>query len=616
MKMNKIFKLLQALLTIVLVLSCNDQLTEDHDSSRRKITVRSEVGNKVKGGYEGTTTLPSEFIMDIIQGDNEKYDYSLIKMVKDEVGTLYNAPENMALLWVDSDHSAAHIKAMTVPYGMEGIDPENPMEISVCTDQRTDEKIEVSDVLYAETGNGIKIEGDDIRIVFNHMMSKLLVTYKIEKESVKNIVVKSLSLENICIKGGFSYSEINYNNDISLGYGNIDMYHEEGKAEALFYPYIPEEDPVLAVKMTIDGLEKEFRCPVSLKDNNGFQGGKRYKMNIMISGSTISNASVTMVKEWDTDEDSIVTDDCEKVLWVGTSIPAGIEDNNYPEMVADALGFKLYNNARGSSFACFYSDEEDGTNNWKTASSWEDYSNQVWKGYSLSATIEEIETKFNRNDYPESILPEWLLESFRNHSYERLIIPYIDGTLASCTNVIIDHGYNDRHAILNESSWHNGEGEEQFKIGSGWDWLYNLRDTRNMESETFFQGEWWNQEGRKNSYFGAMIYLVREILEINPRINIIFGNYFAWKSPVFGAEYGNDNYCNFLCAANESLASMFKRPLVNVYEYTGIRNININGISDYYTFCPDGVHPHSDETGESNRKIAEAYIRELNGIIN
>ena len=36
------------------------------------------------------------------------------------------------------------------------------------------------------------------------------------------------------------------------------------------------------------------------------------------------------------------------VLWVGTSIPAGnVVDgvpNNYPQMVADALGFKLYNN--------------------------------------------------------------------------------------------------------------------------------------------------------------------------------------------------------------------------------------------------------------------------------
>ena len=58
------------------------------------------------------------------------------------------------------------------------------------------------------------------------------------------------------------------------------------------------------------------------------------------------------------------------------------------------------------------------------------------------------------------------------------------------------------------------------------------------------------------------------------------------------------------------------RHVVNVYKYTGIRNMNINGVCDYNVFCPDGVHPHSDTTGESNRIIAGAYINELNGIIN
>lgn len=344
-------------------------------------------------------------------------------------------------------------------------------------------------------------------------------------------------------------------------------------------------------------------------------------MSISITGSDAIDASAVAVKDWVTDENSNQTEYSEKVLWIGTSIPAGdiqhgdngttdLGSNNYPKMVADALGFTLYNNARGSSFVCFYPPEEDGTSAWEDASDWSEYSGQVWKGYSLSASHAQIDEKFR----PLGV-PEWLINSFKRYSYESLIIPYIDGTIANCTTVILDHGYNDRHAILNESSWHNSSGETQFAIGSGWDWLYNLRDTRNSVSESFFQGEWNNQTGRKNSYFGAMIYLVRKILEINPRINIIFGNYFAWKSPVFGAEYGNDNYCNFLCAANEALASMFKRPLVNVYEYTGIRNININGKSDYSIFCPDGVHPHSDTTGESNRIIADIYVKELRGIL-
>jgi hypothetical protein len=455
-------------------------------------------------------------------------------------------------------------------------------------------------------------------------MSKLYVVYKFEGElSGASASVNSASLENTCISGGYSYASMDFSSDVMLSYGNIEMFHNstEKTAECIFYPYIPTEDPTLVIKTTINGTGKTFRCPVSLKNDSGFVSGKRYKMTISITGTGVVDASVVAVKDWETYENSSNTESQEKVLWIGTSIPAGdiqhgdngtsdLGSNNYPKIVADALGFTLYNNARGSSFACFYSPEDDGTSNWSNASDWSEYASEVWKGYSLSATHAQIEEKFR----PLGV-PDWLIASFKRYSYESLIIPYIDGTIDNCTTVILDHGYNDRHAILNESSWHNGPGETQFAIGSGWDWLYNLRDTRNYDSELFFQGEWNNQTGRKDSYFGAMIYLVREILEINPRINIIFGNYFAWKSPVFGAEYGNDNYCNFLCASNEALASMFKRPLVNVYEYTGIRNININGTSDYSRFCPDGVHPHSDITGESNRIIAEIYIKELRGIL-
>ena len=59
---------------------------------------------------------------------------------------------------------------------------------------------------------------------------------------------------------------------------------------------------------------------------------------------------------------------------------------------------------------------------------------------------------------------------------------------------------------------------------------------------------------------------------------------------------------------------------VNVYRYTGIINktyTDKNGVtqSDFYRFCPDGVHPHSDSTGHSNRVIAGVYINALRGIL-
>lgn len=206
---------------------------------------------------------------------------------------------------------------------------------------------------------------------------------------------------------------------------------------------------------------------------------------------------------------NILENKCDKmdskanVLWVGTSIPAGdiqfsnngttqsttsdLGSNNYPKMVADALGFNLYNNSRGSSFACFYPSSDDGTSNW-AGKEWTEYQNEVYKGYSLSASMAQVEEKFGPNGLN---VPDWLLNSFKSYSYESLIIPYIDGTIASCDTVIIDHGYNDRQQILNETSWHKGESEEMV-IGSGRDWLLTLQDPfeKTLTTESHFQSCW------------------------------------------------------------------------------------------------------------------------------
>ena len=373
--------------------SCSEKINEEFENIGRSITVRSEVVSLVKAGYDGTTVLPDEFVMDIIQGSNKLYNYSLVNMIKESETNIYNAPEDVRLIWAEDDHSNVTVKAMTIPYGLTEINGHEPMEVSVSPDQDTERKVEESDLLVAESGNGVTIDGDDIKIVFSHLLTKLQVEYRFENELANSLVtVNSMVLKNTCIKGGYSYAEMDFDTSVSLQYGDIKMFIDpaENTAECIFYPYIPEKDAILIINTTIDGTEKVFSCPVSLKDNSGFKSGTRYKMRLTFSGSDAVDASITSVKSWNTDDNSILTDDCEKVLWIGTSIPAGNGDNNYPKMVADALGFKLYNNARGSSFVCFYSPEEDGTSSWAGASDWTEYESQVWRGYSLSATIEEV----------------------------------------------------------------------------------------------------------------------------------------------------------------------------------------------------------------------------------
>lgn len=330
-------------------------------------------------------------------------------------------------------------------------------------------------------------------------------------------------------------------------------------------------------------------------------------------------------------ENYTVPDARNKVLWIGTSIPAGdiqfsnngttqsttsdLGSNNYPKMVADALGFKLYNNARGASFVCFYPSSEDGTSNW-AGKDWTEYQNEVHKGYSLSASMAQVEAKFGPNGLN---IPEWLLNNFKSYSYESLIIPYIDGTIASCDTVILDHGYNDRHQILSETSWHISEGEEMV-IGSGRDWLLKLQDPldKTLTAESFFQGCWWsdeNAEDTKKYYWKAMVFLCKKIWAVNPRIKIIIGNYFAYKSNIFAGEYGNDRLGEFICLANSGLANWLRCQCVDVHKYTGIYNRNLAAGNDYQLFCPDGVHPHSDSTGHSNKIIAGVYINAIRGTL-
>ena len=320
------------------------------------------------------------------------------------------------------------------------------------------------------------------------------------------------------------------------------------------------------------------------------------------------------------------------VLWIGTSIPAGdiqhgnngttqstttdLGSNNYPKMVADALGFKLYNNSRGSSFVCFYPPNEDGTENWASASDWSEYSSEVWKGYSLSASFAQVDEKFGPNGLN---CPQWLINNFKSYSYESLIIPYIDGTIASCDTVVIDHGYNDRKVIINEASWHPGDGETQFATGAGRNWLLKLQDPfeTTLESETYFQGKWWNDESvsSKKHYMSAIIFLAKKIWAVNPKIKIIIGNYFASKSNTFGAEFGNDRLAEFVNLANSACASWLRVNCVDIWKHTGIYNRNLPAGNDFQLFCPDGVHPHSDSTGHSNKIIAGVYINAIRGTL-
>ena len=77
-------KAVSILLSATLIYACNEK-TEipEYNYTSDRIVVKTEVEGQTKAGYEGTTALPSEFVMDIIQGNNQNYNYSLVRMTKE-----------------------------------------------------------------------------------------------------------------------------------------------------------------------------------------------------------------------------------------------------------------------------------------------------------------------------------------------------------------------------------------------------------------------------------------------------------------------------------------------------------------------------------------------------
>lgn len=267
---------------------------------------------QTRAGYEGTSVLPANFVMDIDQ-DGSNYDYSLITMTKKYTNE-YTSDEKM--LWSNNNHSEVEIKAMTFPYGSTSVEAVNPMTVSVSMEQNIKANVTASDLLGATSSNGISVNDIDkniVNIAFNHLLSKLEVTYEVGQEFQSTLFnVKSIVLQNICTEGGFCYQNMQFDPSIELAYGDISMYHDSSlkTAEAIFYPYKPLTNPKLSMVVTSNNTEYTLECPIVLNSNDGFVGGKRYKVKVGIMGSTISQTSATIARGWDTDtvEQNFVTE--------------------------------------------------------------------------------------------------------------------------------------------------------------------------------------------------------------------------------------------------------------------------------------------------------------------
>jgi hypothetical protein len=195
---------------------------------------------------------------------------------------------------------------MTIPFGLTTVDGTNAMPVNVSLEQNTEANVAASDLLGAtsQLDGGITINGANINIEFQHLLSKLDVSYKFADEvEGESVVINSITLQNICTTGKFSYANMTLVAE-SLGYDDVAMFQSgtgrEGSAEAIFYPYKPTANPTLVINATIDDENCNFSCPVVPKDaTNGFIGGKRYTMTVTIVGTSVSGTEATIAKGWD-----------------------------------------------------------------------------------------------------------------------------------------------------------------------------------------------------------------------------------------------------------------------------------------------------------------------------
>lgn len=279
------------------------------------------------------------------------------------------------------------------------------------------------------------------------------------------------------------------------------------------------------------------------------------------------------------------------ILWLGTSIPAGKVDGiSYPDIVGEQVGVGVINNAVGASFistGCY------NFNNPMSNLSSKDLS----PGKCLTETVAEKEERF-RPKVDDDTISEDDLNTIKSFSYENLVIPYLD----RIDTVVIDHGYNDRLVIANE-----------------------------LKKKGLDELDWQSRD--RETYIGALNYLVDRIKEKYPRMNIIISGHYR----------ADTDECRYLCAMQSKIGLHFGFPVLKLWEYVAMSSeVFVKGTSNYleefnntyktlYTArkkdpdgnitelqicCPDFTHPHSDLSGTTINKIGLILSKLIGGLLN
>lgn len=628
--MNRIAQLTIALSVLFCTVSCNDKIEADFPAAQDYITVTSQVGPMVKAGYEASD-LPSTFYMSIT-GIQSPFNGTMTRTSTSS--NTYSFPTGQNPTW-GTDANVANVYVKAVASGSDTYYNRSNGTVTVPTDQSSANNVKTADMLGASTDDGIVISDNNVNITFSHLMSKMLLKYT----KPSSVTVNSIQLVNICTKGTYSYTNMAHSYASTPATGTITMYHSNNSAEAIFFPYDPKNDTStlqLSVSIKINNQNKTITCPITLKDDAKFEPGKCYMMNVAISGTTLNAAEVEIVG-WDSANTGIQVAG-ERVLWIGTSIPAGSLETgvrSYPYLVDDAMNCEVINNAVGGSLVLKYTDADPkvlieqvtkkGNNEYDangnpTKLGWDDPTSALHCLLGgLSRKREEAEeyrpylTTISGGD--AAWVEKWI-NAIKDLSYETLILPYIDGSegYPQCTTIILDHGYNDRNCMFYEAGAYSNP-DEQALLFRGYGFLLGLKNgTIKYPDYIQFIKDCNVKDSNlslERSYIYQMCTLIEKIKAENPDVRIIIGNYFTANNPVVAAAWKGaipdyDKLIRVLCYNNEAIAGICGLDIVNVYKYLWMDD------AMFYEYCPDLTHPFNPVALQA---IADIYIRELDGVI-
>lgn len=273
-----------------------------------------------------------------------------------------------------------------------------------------------------------------------------------------------------------------------------------------------------------------------------------------------------------------------KIVWFGTSIPAGVIDDgqqegegSYPTRIGQMLGATVYNESIGGSAV------RAGDEHAITANDPMGYGGMSAPGLMLSLSLSSAEKQdiFDHwNDKWKDIITynqnlinvssDVHKNMYKNASWDILLAKYLTGgSVGQCDLYVFDHGYND--------------GVKTY----GFEDLPTVPSTAN--DRTYF--------------LGAMAFLIDKILSDNPNAHICFIGH--WSN-----DKGTGNNSTSLVAqGQEKLAEIWKYQLCKTWEKIGwsANTITSDGVTKpvYQFWCLDGVHPASDTSGKALQHYAE-----------